>query len=57
MYYKIKGLETKLGTLNRFLKEMGLEKVESQEMLKVSRASLSEETQVVVLEPKQLNGG
>jgi len=57
MYYKVQGLKTRLGTLSRFLKEMGLEKVESQEMLKASRASLSEETQVVVLEPKQRNGG
>jgi L-ascorbate metabolism protein UlaG (beta-lactamase superfamily) len=57
MYYKVQGLEVKLGTRSRFLKEMGLEKVDSQEMLKVNRASLSEETQVVVLEPKQRNGG
>ena len=57
MYYKVRGLKTRLGTLSRFLKEIGLEKVESQEMLKVSRASLSEETRVVVLEPKQRNGG
>jgi L-ascorbate metabolism protein UlaG (beta-lactamase superfamily) len=57
MYYKIPGLTAKLGTLGRFLKEMGLEKVESQEMLKVSRTNLSEETQVVVLEPKQRNNG
>lgn len=57
MYYKVRGLEVNLGTLNRFLKEMGLEKVESQEVLKISRTSLSEETQVVVLEPKQRNGG
>ena len=57
MYYKIQGLQAKLGTLSRFLKEMGLEKVDSQETLKVVRANLSEETRVVVLEPKQQNGG
>jgi L-ascorbate metabolism protein UlaG (beta-lactamase superfamily) len=57
MHYKVQGLEVKLGTLNRFLKEMGLEKVDSQEALKVSRTSLSEETQVVVLEPKQRDNG
>ena len=57
MYYKIQGLQVKLGTLSRFLKEMGLEKVDSQEMLKVSQSSLSKETPVVVLEPKQRNGG
>jgi L-ascorbate metabolism protein UlaG (beta-lactamase superfamily) len=57
MYYKVRGLKVSLGTLGRFLKEMGLEKVDSQEVLKVSRTSLSEETRVVVLEPKQRNGG
>lgn len=53
MYYKVRELKVSLGTLGRFLKELGLEKVDSQEVLKVSRTSLSEETQVVVLEPKQ----
>ncbi|MDY6878196.1 MAG: MBL fold metallo-hydrolase [Chloroflexota bacterium] len=57
MYYKVRGVKSSLGTLGRFLKEMGLEKVSSQEMLKVSRTSLAEETQVVVLKPKQRNGG
>jgi L-ascorbate metabolism protein UlaG (beta-lactamase superfamily) len=57
MYYKVRGLEVSLGTLGRFLKEMGLEKVDGQQVLKVSRTSLSEETRVVVLEPKQRNGG
>lgn len=57
MYYKVRGLKVSLGTLGRFLKEMGLEKVDSQEALKVGRTSLSEETRVVVLEPKQRNGG
>ena len=52
MYYKIRGFEVRLGTLGGFLKEMGLEKVNSQEMLKISRPSLSEETEVVVLEPR-----
>jgi hypothetical protein len=31
--------------------------VDGQQVLKVSRTSLSEETRVVVLEPKQRNGG
>jgi L-ascorbate metabolism protein UlaG (beta-lactamase superfamily) len=57
MYYKVRGLKVSLGTLGRFLKEMGLEKVDGQQVLKVSRTSLSEETRVVVLEPKQRNGG
>jgi len=57
MYYKIPGLTSKLGTLNRFLKEMGLEKVDTQDELKVGQTDLSEETQVIVLEPKLRNGG
>lgn len=57
MYYKVAGLTVKLGTLDRFLKEMGLEKVESQDVLKVSRTDLSEETQVIVLDPRQRGGG
>lgn len=57
MHYKVPGLQIRLGTLSRFLKEMGLEKVDSQETLKVNRTNLSEETRVIVLEPKQQNGG
>ena len=57
MYYKIKGLTLKLGTLEGFLKEMGLEKIDAQEVLKVSQSDLSEETQVVVLEPRRRDEG
>jgi L-ascorbate metabolism protein UlaG (beta-lactamase superfamily) len=57
MYYRIRGLQVSLGTLGRFLKEMGLEKVESQDVLKATRVGLSEETQVLILEPRQRNGG
>jgi L-ascorbate metabolism protein UlaG (beta-lactamase superfamily) len=53
MYYKIKDLTLKLGTLEGFLREMGLEEIDAQEALKVNRADLSEETQVVVLEPRR----
>ena len=57
MYYKIRGLKQKHGTLNGFLKEMGLEKLEAQETLKVNKSDLSEETQVVVLEPRRRDEG
>ncbi len=53
MHYKVPGLQVKLGTLNPFLKEMGLEKIDTQETIKVVSSNLSEETQIVVLEPKQ----
>lgn len=57
MYYKIPELQLKLGTLGRFLKEMGTEEVESQETFKTTQTGLSEETEVVVLQPKSRNGG
>lgn len=53
MYYKVTGLQANLGTLNRFLKEMGIEKVDLQETLRITKADLSEETQVIALEPRQ----
>ena len=57
MYYKISGLAQKLGTLRGFLKEMGLEKVDTQEALRVSKSDLSEETRVIVLEPRRRDEG
>ncbi|NLE43636.1 MAG: MBL fold metallo-hydrolase [Chloroflexi bacterium] len=57
MYYKIPELQLKLGTLGRFLKEMGTEEVESQESFKTTQTGFSEETEVVVLQPKIRNGG
>jgi L-ascorbate metabolism protein UlaG (beta-lactamase superfamily) len=53
MRYKIPDLKVQLGTLNRFLKQMGLEKTKPQESLKITRSGLPSETQVVVLEPRQ----
>jgi len=57
MYYKIDELKVKLGPLGRFLKEMGLENVESQETFKVTKTAVSEETRVIVLEPRLRDGG
>jgi L-ascorbate metabolism protein UlaG (beta-lactamase superfamily) len=39
--------------LNKFLKEMGLTNIKPQEMLKITRSSLPEDTQVVLLEEKR----
>jgi hypothetical protein len=36
---------------------MGLEKVDTQETLRVSKSDLSEETQVIVLEPRRRDEG
>jgi hypothetical protein len=50
MHYKT-GKETlKIGPASRFLSEMGLGQVEPVDVLKVSKAGLSDETQVVLLE-------
>jgi L-ascorbate metabolism protein UlaG (beta-lactamase superfamily) len=52
MHYHVPDSTLKLDSVNKFLKEMGLDRVAPQEVLKVSRASLLEETQVVLLEMK-----
>ena len=43
----------KLDAVDKFLKEMGVARVEPIDTLKVTKGSLPEETQVVVLSPKQ----
>ena len=50
MHYGTADSKISLETLNKFLKEMGLSKQESQPVLKVSRSSLPDETHVVVLD-------
>lgn len=54
MHYKVKGLapSIKLDPVTKFLKEMGLDKVPTQEILKVTHSTLPEETEVVLLELK-----
>ena len=52
MHYHVPDLTLKLDSVNKFLKEMGLDKVAPQEVLKASRGGLPDETQVVVLELK-----
>ncbi len=52
MHYKLKGLDLKLDPVSKFLKEMGLDKVDEQESLKLDRGGLPDETQVVLLELK-----
>jgi L-ascorbate metabolism protein UlaG (beta-lactamase superfamily) len=49
MHYKINKDGPKLGTVTRFLSEMGITKLDPLPSLKVTKSSLSEETQVVVL--------
>jgi L-ascorbate metabolism protein UlaG (beta-lactamase superfamily) len=49
MHYGTPDSLIKLAPLNKFLKEMGLGSVDAVDSLKVSRASIPEETRVVVL--------
>ncbi len=50
MHYSTPDAKVSLDSLNKFMKEMGLNKQETQPSLKVSRSGLPEETHVVVLE-------
>ncbi|MBN8582383.1 MAG: MBL fold metallo-hydrolase [Anaerolineae bacterium] len=53
MHYATDGTKLKLEPLSKFLKEMGLGKVESQPSLKATRSSLPQETKVIVLDYQQ----
>ena len=53
MNYKTGNDPRKLDGVNKFLKEMGLSEAKTQESLKVTKSSLPEDTQVILLEVKQ----
>jgi L-ascorbate metabolism protein UlaG (beta-lactamase superfamily) len=50
MHYATPGAKLSLDSLNKFIKEMGLSKADSQPSLKVTRSGLPNETHVVVLD-------
>jgi L-ascorbate metabolism protein UlaG (beta-lactamase superfamily) len=50
MHYSTPAAKLSLDELNKFLKEMGLSKLDTQPSLKVTRSGLPSETHVVVLE-------
>ena len=50
MHYSTSDVKVSLDSLNKFLKEMGLGKQETQPALKVTRSNLPEETHIVVLD-------
>jgi L-ascorbate metabolism protein UlaG (beta-lactamase superfamily) len=50
MHYATPAVKLSLDSLNKFIKEMGLSKPETQPSLKVTRSGLPDETHVVVLE-------
>jgi hypothetical protein len=51
MHYHAPPVKLKLPKIDTFLKEMGTEKVESVDTLKVSKNSLPSDTHVVLLTP------
>jgi L-ascorbate metabolism protein UlaG (beta-lactamase superfamily) len=51
MRYCVPGLHEDLDDVDHFLKEMGMEKVDGQETLRVSESTVLEETRIVLLEP------
>ncbi len=53
MHYRTPLTKVKLDPVDRFLKVMGISKVQSEESLRVATSALPEQTQVVVLEPQQ----
>jgi len=53
MHYQLPGLKIKLDPLAKFLQAMGVAKVTPQESLRVLPTAEPQETQIVVLEPKQ----
>ncbi|HSB00950.1 MAG TPA: MBL fold metallo-hydrolase [Anaerolineales bacterium] len=50
MHYATPAAKVSLDSLNKFLKEMGLSKLDTQPSLKVTRSGLPDETKVVVLD-------
>jgi L-ascorbate metabolism protein UlaG (beta-lactamase superfamily) len=50
MHYATPASKISLDPLNKFLKEMGLSKLEPQPSLKATRSGLPDETKVIVLE-------
>jgi L-ascorbate metabolism protein UlaG (beta-lactamase superfamily) len=52
MHFKTSSDGPKLGSVNRFLSEMGITKQQAEPSLKISKRNLSTETQVIVLEAR-----
>jgi len=52
MHYALPGLTVLLDPVEKFLKEMGVSKLQEEDALKLSAASLPEQPQVVVLRPQ-----
>lgn len=53
MHYQIPGLKIELDSVDRFLKEMGVSEPKEEQSLKISSSNFTEETEIVLLAPKQ----
>jgi hypothetical protein len=51
MQYKTGSEKQKLGAVSRFLKEMGITKLDPLPSFKIAKGGISEETQVIRLSP------
>ena len=52
MHYDLPGLALELDPVDKFLKEMGVSKVQEEDTLRVTSTTLPEQPQVVVLQPQ-----
>lgn len=52
MHYALPGLRVQLDPVDKFLKAVGVSKVQEEEVLRVTSGSLPEQPQVVVLQPR-----
>jgi L-ascorbate metabolism protein UlaG (beta-lactamase superfamily) len=52
MHYSLPGVTIPLDPVSKFLKEMGVTNAEAIGALKLSKSTLPEETQIILLEPK-----
>lgn len=52
MHYAIPGLQLALDPVDKFLKEMGVSKVQEEDTLRVTASTLPEQSQVVILKPQ-----
>ena len=52
MHYSLPGLTIDLDPASKFLKEMGVAKADPESTFKITKSTLPEETQIVLLEPK-----
>jgi L-ascorbate metabolism protein UlaG (beta-lactamase superfamily) len=57
MHYMLDGLTVLLDPVDKFLKEMGISRVQEEDTLKVTAGSLPEQPQVILLRPQFNSGG